>query len=81
MKVRRWITPGRLKLVFWLNLALIAWLVGYRSYLAFIEQEFTSLHAEQISRIRDTVGADDTMRFAVGAAFSLMILARRMKLL
>lgn len=65
MKVRRWITPGRLKLVFWLNLALIAWLVGYRSYLAFIEQEFTSLHAEQISRIRDTVGADDTMRFAV----------------
>ncbi|MCZ0926710.1 glycosyltransferase [Halomonas janggokensis] len=50
---------------FYLNLALIAALLGYKAYLNFFEQDFASAHAAQVNAIESMLTERDTYRFAV----------------
>lgn len=58
------LTPHRLKLGFYLTLAAILLLVGYRVYLSIVEGNYHAVHAGQIERVQNSV--DDTrLHFAV----------------
>jgi len=57
------LTPRRLKVAFYLTLAAILLLVGYRVYLSVFEQTYHAVHAEQIERIQSRVSGD--LHFAV----------------
>lgn len=57
------LTPRRLKLAFYLTLAAILLLIGYRIYLSFFEQTYHAVHADQIERIQSR--AADGLHFAV----------------
>ncbi len=61
------LTPRRLKLAFYLTLAAILLLVGYRVYLSIFETTYHAVHAEQIERIQAEANgpADDELHFAV----------------
>ncbi|MFN2382158.1 MAG: glycosyltransferase [Guyparkeria sp.] len=61
------LTPRRLKLAFYLTLAAILLLVGYRVYLSIFETTYHAVHAEQIERVQAQAGdpADDELHFAV----------------
>ncbi|SES33325.1 Glycosyltransferase involved in cell wall bisynthesis [Vreelandella subterranea] len=50
---------------FYLNLALIAALLGYKAYLNFFEQDFASAHADQVNAIESMLTERETYRFAV----------------
>lgn len=50
---------------FYLNLALIAALLGYKAYLNFFEQDFASAHTAQVNAIESMLTERDTYRFAV----------------
>jgi len=58
------VTPRRLKLAFYLTLAAILGLVGYRAYLSVFEQTYHAVHAEQIERVQETA-EDGPLHFAV----------------
>ncbi|WP_075881618.1 glycosyltransferase [Vreelandella massiliensis] len=50
---------------FYLNLALIAALLGYKAYLNFFEQDFAGDHAVQVTAIETLLAERETYRFAV----------------
>ncbi|MGP9766161.1 glycosyltransferase [Halomonas sp. AOP13-D3-9] len=50
---------------FYLNLALIAALLGYKAYLNFFEQDFASDHAIQVNAIETMLAEREAYRFAV----------------
>lgn len=55
----------RLKIVFYLNLAIVGLLVFYKVYLNFFERGFDSVHPAQIERIQSATEKNDNYRFAV----------------
>ncbi|WP_372590847.1 glycosyltransferase [Guyparkeria sp.] len=63
-RLTRWLTPRRLKLAFYLTLAAIVLLIGYRLYLSIYEQGYHAAHAEQIDRIQSKVDGEG-LSFAV----------------
>lgn len=52
----------QLKLIFWLNVATVLFLVGYKVYLNFIASDYESVHPRAISEIENTLA--DTSRFS-----------------
>lgn len=62
-RVSEKLTPRRLKAAFYLTLAAILLLVGYRVYLSIFEGTYHAVHAEQIEQIQ--ARADDELHFAV----------------
>ncbi|MDQ7735092.1 glycosyltransferase [Halomonas sp. SpR1] len=50
---------------FYLNIALITALLGYKAYLNFFEQDFASAHAAQVNAIEKMLTERETYRFAV----------------
>jgi len=50
---------------FYLNLVLIAALLGYKAYLNFFEQDFASSHAAQVNAIEAMLAEREAYRFAV----------------
>jgi len=60
----RKLTPRRLKLAFYLTLAAILVLVGYRIYLSVFEPTYHAVHAEQIERVQQAA-EDAPLHFAV----------------
>ncbi|NVE90731.1 glycosyltransferase [Vreelandella titanicae] len=50
---------------FYLNLALIAALLGYKAYLNFFERDFASAHADQVNAIETMLAEREAYRFAV----------------
>jgi len=65
MTLSRWITPRRLKIAFYLNMLIIVSLVGYRSYLAVFEQDYTAVHAQHIQQAQRALAGKDSVQFAV----------------
>lgn len=65
MTLSKWITPRRLKLAFYLNMAVILSLVGYRVYLAVFEQDFSAVHANHIEQTQEKLAGRDKLKFAV----------------
>ncbi|MFW5954179.1 MAG: glycosyltransferase [Guyparkeria sp.] len=63
-RLARHLTPRRLKLAFYLTLAAILLLVGYRLYLSIYEQGHHAAHAEQIDRLQAQADGDG-LHFAV----------------
>lgn len=61
---RNTLTPRRLKLAFYLTLAAILGLVGYRVYLSIFEPSYHAAHARQIERVQQAAGKKP-LRFAV----------------
>lgn len=64
-RLARHLTPRRLKVAFWVTLALILILAAYRLYLSVMEPDFHAIHAEQIEDIQSKVVAGDALRFVV----------------
>ena len=60
MKNRRF-----LKTLFYLNLAIVVLLVGYKAYLNFLIPDPEALHTRQVDRIQGTVSRAEPFRFAV----------------
>ncbi|XOB91566.1 glycosyltransferase [Pseudomonadota bacterium 24LQ007] len=54
-----------LKLLFYLCLAIVVALVGYKVYLNFFKQDFEALHSEQVERIHQRTPPGSGVRFAV----------------
>ncbi|KPP98718.1 glycosyltransferase [Marinobacter sp. HL-58] len=54
-----------LKVLFYINLAVVVLLIGYKGYLNFFEPEFEALHTEQVARISDRLSGADGFSFAV----------------
>ncbi|NWO04124.1 MAG: glycosyltransferase [Alteromonadaceae bacterium] len=54
-----------LKLMFYLCLLIIAFLVGYKLYLNFVKEDFKALHTEQVERIHTNTPPGSDIRFAV----------------
>lgn len=65
MKAKAWFTPRRLKVIFYVNLLLILGLIGYRLYLVYFEQDFSTLHAYQIDRVQEQLAGRSDLKFAV----------------
>ncbi|MCF7915126.1 MAG: glycosyltransferase [Spirochaetaceae bacterium] len=65
MKVSKFFTPGRLKVVFYLTLSAIIMLTGYRSYVAFIENDFSGVHADQIEQIKNDISGRESFEFII----------------
>lgn len=65
MSKGRWLTPRRLKYVFYITLMTILSLIGYRIYLIYFEQDFSAVHAQQIERIQSDLAGDSQLSFAV----------------
>lgn len=65
MRQKKWRTMRRLKVIFYLNLLIIISLIGYRSYLAVYEQDFTGVHAAQIEKVQNLLGSRKNFKFAV----------------
>ncbi|MDZ7792183.1 MAG: glycosyltransferase [Spirochaetia bacterium] len=65
MKARKVLTPGRLKIVFYSTLCAIIVLTGYRIYVAFIENDFSGVHAEQIEQIKSELSESSSFKFGV----------------
>ena len=64
----RWLTPRRLKAVFWLCLLLIGALLFYRVWLMLFERDFAGVHArniEAIQRAAQQAPDERPLRFAV----------------
>lgn len=55
----------RLKIVFYLNLAVVGLLIFYKIYLNFFERDFASVHPVQVERIQSRLEGKQQMRFAV----------------
>ncbi|WP_022963228.1 glycosyltransferase [Halopseudomonas pelagia] len=53
------------KALFYLNIALVAALIGYKGYLNLSRPEFTAVHTEQLLVLRERLGASDSFSFAV----------------
>lgn len=54
-----------LKWVFYVNLAVVLALIGYKIYLNFFEQDFDSVHSEQVEQIQSALAGREHFRFAV----------------
>ncbi|MDL0431322.1 glycosyltransferase [Marinobacter sp. TBZ242] len=54
-----------LKILFYVNLAIVVLLVGYKGYLNYFEPDFEALHTEQVARINDTLSGAGGFSFAV----------------
>ncbi|WP_027328888.1 glycosyltransferase [Marinimicrobium agarilyticum] len=54
-----------LKWLFYLNLLIIAFLVGYKLYLNISNPEFSSVHVEQLSELQQRIDNPDEYQFAV----------------
>lgn len=65
MSRRRRVTSARLKAIFYACVLLVATLVGYRTWLAFFEPDFSSVHARQIEAIQSRLADRETLSFAV----------------
>jgi len=65
MKAHKKFTAGRLKIIFYLILASIVILSGYRIYVAFFENDFSGVHADQINKIRNGLSGESSFRFIV----------------
>jgi len=55
----------RLKIIFYLNLAILGLLIFYKIYLNFFEQDFESVHPVQVERIQSLLDGEEQFRFAV----------------
>ncbi|MDZ7825836.1 MAG: glycosyltransferase [Gammaproteobacteria bacterium] len=58
-------TSGRLKAIFYACVLLVVTLVGYRTWLAFFEPDFSSVHARQIETIQGALADREALSFAV----------------
>lgn len=65
MKVSKFFTPGRLKVLFYLTLGAIILLTAYRTYVAFIENDFSGVHADQIEQIKNDISGRESFEFIV----------------
>lgn len=54
-----------LKVLFYINLAIVVLLVGYKGYLNLFAPEFEALHTEQVARIHDNLSDEGGFSFAV----------------
>ncbi len=54
-----------LKILFYINLAIVVLLVGYKGYLNYFEPDFEALHTEQVARIHDNLSDSGGFSFAV----------------
>lgn len=54
-----------LKWVFYINLVIVLALIGYKIYLNFFEQDFDSVHSEQVEQIQTALAGRAQYRFAV----------------
>ena len=54
-----------LKVLFYINLAIVVLLVGYKGYLNLFAPEFEALHTEQVARIHDNLSDGGGFSFAV----------------
>ncbi|WP_347331966.1 glycosyltransferase [Marinimicrobium locisalis] len=57
--------PSLLKWLFYLNLLIIAFLVGYKLYLNVSSPEFTSVHVEQLNQLQRRIEDPERYQFAV----------------
>lgn len=57
--------PSPLKLLFYINLAIVVLLIGYKGYLNFYQPDFEALHTEQVDRIEANLASKDGFSFAV----------------
>jgi glycosyltransferase involved in cell wall biosynthesis len=57
--------PTRLKLLFYVNLAIVILLVGYKGYLNLYQPDFQALHAEQVDQIETRLANKNGFSFAV----------------
>lgn len=58
-------TPRLLKWLFYLNLTIVGFLVGYKLYLNLDRPEYNSLHTEQLQALQDSLASEDHYQFAV----------------
>jgi glycosyltransferase involved in cell wall biosynthesis len=54
-----------LKLLFYVNLAIVLLLIGYKGYLNLYQPDFQALHTDQVDRIEANLAAEDGFSFAV----------------
>ncbi|MDK8463411.1 glycosyltransferase [Marinobacter sp. SS13-12] len=54
-----------LKILFYVTLAIVVLLIGYKGYLNFFEPDFEALHTEQVARISDELSGTGGFSFAV----------------
>jgi glycosyltransferase involved in cell wall biosynthesis len=54
-----------LKALFYINLAIVLLLIGYKGYLNLFAPEFEALHTEQVARISDNLSGVSSFSFAV----------------
>lgn len=54
-----------LKILFYVTLAIVVLLIGYKGYLNFFEPDFEALHTEQVARISDKLSGTGGFSFAV----------------
>lgn len=57
--------PRLLKWLFYLNLTIVGFLVGYKLYLNLDRSEYNSVHTEQLRTLQSRLGSRDEFRFAV----------------
>ncbi|WP_108125252.1 glycosyltransferase [Saccharospirillum mangrovi] len=65
MTLKRWFSPRRLKVIFYIIVMLILALVGYRIYLIYFEQDFSAVHADQIERVQSELAGKSQLSFTV----------------
>lgn len=59
------IRTNPLKLLFYLCLLIVAFLLGYKLYLNFVKEDFEALHTEQVERMHERTPPGAGIRFAV----------------
>ena len=57
--------PASLKILFYVNLAILLLLVGYKGYLNIFQPDFQALHTGQVERIEEKLAAGQGFSFAV----------------
>jgi len=55
----------KLKIFFYINLLIIALLIGYKGYLYFFKTNFEALNVKNISEITERLGGKESFSFAV----------------
>ncbi len=57
--------PNTLKILFYVTLAIVLLLIGYKGYLNFYQPDFQALHTEQVDLIESRLSGKDGFSFAV----------------
>ncbi len=57
--------PRLMKWLFYLNLTIVGFLIGYKLYLNLDRPEYNSLHTEQLRLLKDNLESPDDYQFAV----------------